>query len=87
MSFADFGAQLTTSEDSTTVHLLTNDLTHPEHGVLQIWRRAMFFGWSAAFASIGAAFRRLSRFSFYGELTVAMETVRRAGLTQHSSGA
>jgi hypothetical protein len=79
MSFARFGAQLTTSEDSVTVNLLTRDLIHPEHGVLQIWRRAMFFSWSAAFRNIGAAFRRLSRFSFYGELTAATETVRSGG--------
>jgi hypothetical protein len=79
MSFARFGALLTTSEESTTVNLLTTDLVHPEHGVLEIWRRAMFFGWSAAFRGIGAAYRRLSRFSFYGELTDAMVTARSDG--------
>ena len=52
MSFAHFGMLLTTSEDSTTVKLLTKDLVHPRHGVLQIWRRAMFFGWPAAFGSV-----------------------------------
>ena len=79
MSYQRFGAQLTTSEDSTEVNLLTGDLIHPRRGVLRIWRRAMFFTWSAAFHSIGAAFRRLSKFSFYGELTAAMGTVRSGG--------
>lgn len=79
MSYARFGAQLTTSEDSTAVSLLTGDLVHPRHGVLRIWRRAMFFDWRTTFRSTGGAFRRLSKFSFYGELTDAMDTVRKGG--------
>jgi hypothetical protein len=79
MSFAEFGGELTTSEDSTTVGLLTDDLVDAEHGVLRLWRRAMFFAWNNSFGSIGAGFRRLSRFSFYGELTQAMATVRKGG--------
>lgn len=76
VSFAEFGGQLTTSEDSTTVALLTADLVDAAHGVLPLWRRAMFFAWRDAFGTIGAAFRRLSRFSFYGELLDAMATAR-----------
>jgi hypothetical protein len=79
MSYARFGAQLTTSEDSIEVNLLTGDLVNPKDGVLRIWRRAMFFGWPAAFRSIGIAFRRMSKFSFYGELTDAMDAVRKGG--------
>jgi hypothetical protein len=79
MSYAEFGAQLTTSEDSTMVALLTADLVDPQAGVLRLWRRAMFLAWDAAFGSISVAFKRLSRFSFYGELSKAMSTVRSGG--------
>jgi hypothetical protein len=79
LSYARFGAQLTTSEDSTEVSLLTGDLVDPNDGVLRIWRRAMFFGWPAAFRAIGIAFRRLSKVTFYGELTDAMDAVRSGG--------
>jgi hypothetical protein len=79
MSFSEFGGQLTTSEDSKRVSLLTDDLIDPENGVLRLWRRAMFFSWSAAFRTVSVAYRRLSRFSFYGELSEAMTTVRAGG--------
>jgi hypothetical protein len=79
MSFAEFGGQLTTSEDSTEVALLTDDLVDEAHGVLPLWRRAMFFEWRDAFGSMATAFQRLSGFSSYGELVEAMATARSGG--------
>src|SRR5262249_12693057 len=68
MSYTRFGALLTTSEEAQTVVALTGDLVDPEHGVLRMWRRGVFFAWRPAFRSIASALQRLSSFSFYGEM-------------------
>jgi hypothetical protein len=76
MTFGEFGETITISDDPARVSECLKDFSSGRD-FLALWRRRIFFGAQSFVGGRTGAFRRLSGFSFFGELLELAEAIRR----------
>lgn len=75
MTFAALGETISLSADRSLVDACLEDIVGGR-SFLRLWRRRVFFEGAPYVGGRGAAFRRLSRFSYFGDLLELLEALR-----------